>query len=97
METTLTPPVTSPSKEWKEGDPITKGQVKTILNGKTNPPSPDYNYTDTLIVAAIGQARTQNLFSASLTDTATQKIAAGGDGAAIIAILFPPELPVNPS
>ena len=97
METKLTPPVTSPSTPWQEGDPIIKEQVRFILNGKTNPPSADYNYTDTQIVAAIDQARTQNLFSASLTDTATQKIAAGGDGAAVNSILFPPPIPVNPS
>ena len=68
METTLTPPVTSPSTPWQEGDPITKGQLEYILNGVRNPPDPNYNYTDTQIVAAIDQARTQNLFSASLTD-----------------------------
>ena len=67
------------------------------LNGKTNPPSPEYNYTDADIIAAIDQARTQNLFTTGVTDTASRKIEAGGDGASVLAILFPPEVPVNPS
>jgi len=97
VEDKLTPPVTSPSTPWEVGDPITKGQLEYILNGVRNPPDPNYNYTDTQIVAAISQANQQNLISKSLTDTATQKLAAGGDGAAVNSILFPPKLPVNPS
>ena len=93
----LTPPTTDPSTPWKEGTEITKGQVRFILNGKTNPPSPEYNYTDADIIAAIDQARTQNLFTTGVADTASRKIEAGGDGASVLAILFPPEVPVNPS
>ena len=97
VQETLTPQTTDPNTVWKEGDPITKGQVKTILSGKTNPPSPEYNYTDADIIAAIDQARTQNLFTTGVADTASRKIEAGGDGASVLAILFPPEVPVNPS
>ena len=96
METTLTPPVTSPSTPWQEGDPITKGQLEYILNGVRNPPDPNYNYTDTQIVAAISQANYQNLISESLAETATNKLNEG-DGAAVNSILFPPPPPVVPS
>ena len=88
------PQTTDPSTSWTEGTKITKGQVRFILSGKTDPPSPDYNYTDADIIAAIDQARVQNLFSVDLVKTATRKIESGGDGASVIAILFPPDIPV---
>ena len=92
-EEKLTPPTTDPSTPWEVGDPITKGQLEYILNGVKNPPDPNYNYTDTQIVAAIEQARTQNLISESLAETATNKLNEG-DGAAVNSILFPPPPPI---
>ena len=92
-EEKLRPPVTPPSKEWKEGDPITSGQIKYILNGKTVPPAPDYNYTDEQITAAIEQAKTQNIISADLAETAIQTLNKG-DGADVNAVLFKPEIPI---
>ena len=96
LETTLTPPTTDPSTPWEVGDPITKSQLEYILNGVRNPPDPNYNYTDTQIVAAISQANHQNLISESLAETAVDKLNEG-DGAAVISILFPPPPPVVPS
>ena len=95
-EEKLTPPTTDPSTPWEVGDPITKGQLEYILNGVTNPPDPNYNYTDTQIVAAISQANHQNLISESLAETATNKLNEG-DGAAVNSILFPPPPPVDPA
>ena len=95
-EEKLTPPTTDPSTPWEVGDPITKGQLEYILNGVTNPPDPNYNYTDTQIVAAISQANHQNLISESLAETATNKLNEG-DGAVVNSILFPPPPPVVPS
>ena len=92
-EEKLRPPVTPPSKEWKEGDPITSGQIKYILNGKTVPPAPDYNYTDEQITAAIEQAKTQNIISADLAETAIETLNKG-DGADVNAVLFKPEIPI---
>ena len=66
------------------------------MNGVRNPPDPNYNYTDTQIVAAISQANYQNLISDSLAETATDKLNEG-DGAAVNSILFPPPPPVNPA
>ena len=96
VEEKLTPPTTNPSTPWEVGDPITKAQLEYILNGVTNPPDPNYNYTDTQIVAAISQANHQNLISESLAETATNKLNEG-DGAAVNSILFPPPPPVVPS
>ena len=96
VEEKLTPPTTNPSTPWEVGDPITKAQLEYILNGVTNPPDPNYNYTDTQIVAAISQANYQNLISDSLAETATDKLNEG-DGAAVNSILFPPPPPVVPS
>ena len=96
VEEKLTPPTTDPSTPWEVGNPITKGQLEYILNGVTNPPDPNYNYTDTQIVAAISQANYQNLISDSLAETATNKLNEG-DGAAVNSILFPPPPPVVPS
>ena len=96
VEEKLTPPTTDPSTPWEVGNPITKGQLEYILNGVTNPPDPNYNYTDTQIVAAISQANYQNLISDSLAETATDKLNEG-DGAAVNSILFPPPPPVVPS
>ena len=96
VEEKLTPPTTNPSTPWEVGDPITKAQLEYILNGVTNPPDPNYNYTDTQIVAAISQANYQNLISESLAETATNKLNEG-DGAAVNSILFPPPPPVVPS
>ena len=96
LETTLTPPTTDPSTPWEVGDPITKSQLEYILNGVRNPPDPNYNYTDTQIVAAISQANHQNLISESLAETAVDKLNEG-DGAAVNSILFPPPPPVVPS
>ena len=93
-EEKLTPPTTDPSTPWEVGDPITKGQLEYILNGVTNPPDPNYNYTDTQIVAAISQANHQNLISESLAETATNKLNEG-DGASINSILFKPEIPTT--
>ena len=96
VEEKLTPPTTDPSTPWEVGTPITKGQLEYIMNGVTNPPDPNYNYTDTQIVAAISQANYQNLISDSLAETATDKLNEG-DGAAVNSILFPPPPPVVPS
>ena len=96
VEEKLTPPTTDPSTPWEVGNPITKGQLEYILNGVTNPPDPNYNYTDTQIVAAISQANHQNLISESLAETATNKLNEG-DGAVVNSILFPPPPPVVPS
>ena len=96
VEEKLTPPTTDPSTPWEVGTPITKGQLEYIMNGVRNPPDPNYNYTDTQIVAAISQANYQNLISDSLAETATDKLNEG-DGAAVNAVLFPPPLPVVPS
>ena len=96
VEEKLTPPTTDPSTPWEVGDPITKGQLEYILNGVTNPPDPNYNYTDTQIVAAISQANHQNLISESLAETATNKLNEG-DGAVVNSILFPPPPPIVPS
>ena len=96
VEEKLTPPTTDPSTPWEVGDPITKGQLEYILNGVRNPPDPNYNYTDTQIVAAISQANYQNLISESLAETATNKLNEG-DGDAVNSILFPPPPPVVPS
>ena len=96
VEEKLTPPTTDPSTPWEVGTPITKGQLEYILNGVRNPPDPNYNYTDTQIVAAISQANYQNLISDSLAETATDKLNEG-DGAAVNSILFPPPPPVVPS
>ena len=96
VEEKLTPPTTDPSTPWEVGNPITKGQLEYILNGVTNPPDPNYNYTDTQIVAAISQANEQNLISESLAETATNKLNEG-DGAVVNSILFPPPPPVVPS
>ena len=95
-EEKLTPPTTDPSTPWEVGDPITKGQLEYILNGVKNPPDPNYNYTDTQIVAAISQANQQNLISESLTETAIDKLNEG-DGAVVNSILFPPPPPIVPS
>ena len=96
VEEKLTPPTTDPSTPWEVGTLITKGQLEYIMNGVTNPPDPNYNYTDTQIVAAISQANYQNLISESLAETATNKLNEG-DGAAVNSILFPPPPPVVPS
>ena len=93
VEEKLTPPTTNPSTPWEVGDPITKAQLEYILNGVTNPPDPNYNYTDTQIVAAISQANHQNLISESLAETAVDKLNEG-DGAVVNSILFPPPPPV---
>ena len=95
-EEKLTPPTTDPSTPWEVGDPITKGQLEYILNGVKNPPDPNYDYTDTQIVAAISQANEQNLISESLAETATNKLNEG-DGAVVNSILFPPPPPIVPS
>ena len=94
VEKKLRPPVTPPSTEWQEGDPITSGQVQYILNGKTDPPTAGYNYTDEQITAAIEQAKTQNIISADLAETAIQTLNKG-DGAAVNAVLFKPEIPIT--
>ena len=92
-EEKLTPPTTDPSTPWEVGDPITKGQLEYILNGVKNPPDPNYNYTDTQIVAAISQANQQNLISESLAETAIDKLNES-DGAVVNSILFPPPPPI---
>ena len=94
VEEKLRPPVTPPSTAWQEGDPITSGQIQYILNGKTNPPTAGYNYTDEQITAAIEQAKTQNIISVDLAETAIQTLNKG-DGADVNAILFKPEIPVT--
>jgi len=93
-EEKLTPPTTDPSTPWEVGDPITKGQLEYILNGVKNPPDPNYDYTDTQIVAAISQAQTQNLIDEISAETATNKLNEG-DGASINSILFKPEIPTT--
>ena len=90
LETTLTPPTTAPDTPWKEGDPITKGQVFFILENKKN-------HDDADVIAAIDQARVQKLFSDSLVKTVTRKIESGASGDEIIALLYPPLIPITPS
>ena len=94
VEEKLRPPVTPPSTAWQEGDPITSGQIQYILNGKTDPPTAGYNYTDKQITAAIEQAKTQNIISADLAETAVQTLNKG-DGADVNAVLFKPEIPIT--
>ena len=95
LETTLTPYTTPENKVWKEGDPITKRQVKFILkNWDKDKKDPDEFY----IRAMINAAYAQNIFtSASLVDTAVRKVTSGGSGLDIIQILFSPKIEVNPS
>ena len=90
LETILTPPTTAPDTPWKEGDPITKGQVFFILENKKN-------HDDADVIAAIDQARVQKLFSDSLVKTVTRKIESGASGDEIIALLYPPLIPITPS
>ena len=92
LETTLTPYTTPENKVWKEGDPITKRQVKFILkNWDKDKKDPDEFY----IRAMINAAYAQNIFtSASLVDTAVRKVTSGGSGLDIIEILFSPKIPV---
>ena len=90
LETTLTPPTTAPDTPWKEGDPITKGQVFFILENKKD-------HDDADVIAAIDQARVQKLFSDSLVKTVTRKIESGASGDEIIALLYPPLIPITPS
>ena len=80
---------------WKEGDPITKRQVKFILkNWDKDKKDPDEFYIRAMINAAFAQ----NIFtSASLVDTAVRKVTSGGSGLDIIQILFSPKIEVNPS
>ena len=93
LETTLTPYTTPENKVWKEGDPITKRQVKFILKN-WDKKDPDEFY----IRAMINAAYAQNIFtSASLVDTAVRKVTSGGSGLDIIQILFSPKIEVNPS
>ena len=95
LETTLTPYTTPENKVWKEGDPITKRQVKFILkNWDKDKKDPDEFYIRAMINAAFAQ----NIFtSASLNDTAVRKVTSGGSGLDIIQILFSPKIEVNPS
>lgn len=95
LETTLTPYTTPENKVWKEGDQITKRQVKFILkNWDKDKKDPDEFY----IRAMINAAYAQNIFtSASLVDTAVRKVTSGGSGLDIIQILFSPKIEVNPS
>ena len=90
LETILTPPTTAPDTPWKEGDPITKGQVFFILENKKD-------HDDADVIAAIDQARVQKLFSDSLVKTVTRKIESGASGDEIIALLYPPLIPITPS
>ena len=90
LETILTPPTTAPDTPWKEGDPITKGQVFFILENKKN-------HDDADVIAAIDQARVQKLFSDSLVKTVTRIIESGASGDEIIALLYPPLIPITPS
>ena len=90
LETILTPPTTAPDTPWKEGDPITKGQDFFILENKKN-------HDDADVIAAIDQARVQKLFSDSLVKTVTRKIESGASGDEIIALLYPPLIPITPS
>jgi hypothetical protein len=87
METKLTPPTTAPDTPWKEGDPITKGQVFFILENKKN-------HDNAYVIAAIDQARVQDIFSVSLVQTVTRKIESGASGDEIIALLYPPLIPI---
>ena len=95
LETTLTPYTTPENKVWKEGDPITKRQVKFILkNWDKDKKDPDEFYIRAMINAAFAQ----NIFtSASLVDTAVRKVTSGGSGLDVIQILFSPKIEVNPS
>ena len=95
LETTLTPYTTPENKVWKEGDPITKRQVKFILkNWDKDKKDPDEFYLRAMINAAFAQ----NIFtSASLVDTAVRKVTSGGSGLDVIQILFSPKIEVNPS
>ena len=95
LETTLTPYTTPEDTPWKEGDPITKGQVKFILkNWDKDKKDPDEFYIRAMINAAFAQ----NIFtSASLVDTAVRKVTSGGSGLDVIQILFSPKIEVNPS
>ena len=86
----LDPPTTAPDTPWKEGDPITKGQVFFILENKKD-------HDDADVIAAIDQARVQKLFSDSLVKTVTRKIESGASGDEIIALLYPPLIPITPS
>ena len=89
-------PITTPeNKVWKEGDPITKRQVKFILkNWDKDKKDPDEFYIRAMINAAFAQ----NIFtSASLVDTAVRKVTSGGSGLDVIQILFSPKIEVNPS
>ena len=92
LETTLTPYTTPENKVWKEGDPITKRQVKFILkNWDKDKKDPDEFYIRAMINAAFAQ----NIFtSASLVDTAVRKVTSGGSGLDVIQILFSPKIPV---
>ena len=81
-----------PNNKWKEGDPITKGQVKFILKN-WDKKDPDEFY----IRAMINKAFELNLFSAGVTNTAVRKVTSGGSGLDIIQILFSPKIEVNPS
>ena len=90
LETTLTPYTTPENKVWKEGDPITKRQVKFILKN-WDKKDPDEFYIRAMINAAFAQ----NIFtSASLVDTAVRKVTSGGSGLDVIQILFSPKIPV---
>ena len=51
------------------------------------------SYTDEQITAAIEQAKTQNIISADLAETAIQTLNKG-DGADVNAVLFKPEIPI---
>ena len=95
LETTLTPYTTPENKVWKEGDSITKRQVKFILkNWDKDKKDPDEFYIRAMINAAFAQ----NIFtSASLVDTAVRKVTSGGSGLDVIQILFSPKIEVNPS
>ena len=92
LETTLTPYTTPENKVWKEGDQITKRQVKFILkNWDKDKKDPDEFYIRAMINAAFAQ----NIFtSASLVDTAVRKVTSGGRGLDVIQILFSPKIPV---
>ena len=55
------------------------------------------NHDDADVIAAIDQARVQKLFSDSLVKTVTRKIESGASGDEIIALLYPPLIPITPS
>ena len=75
---------------WKEGDPITKRQVKFILKNWDKK-----NHDEFYIRAMINAAFAQNIFTgASLNDTAVRKVTDGGSGLDIIEILFTPKIPI---